>query len=368
MQRFLLLFLGLATTTMILAQSGDLPPNPEPGKCYVKCITPDVYETREVEVMVRPAYKKLTVAPAEYKIVEERVEVKPETKEFVYHPAELEWFEESYVSEEGYNELTVVPAQFGEDSEVVEVEPAQARWEYRDYEDCPSDNPGDCRMLCWVEYDPVNETVPVETLAKDASTTKDPVAEQTATIRRQRVVREAYVEEITIPAEYETITRRVLVKDETTVEQSVPAEYTNVTQEVLVKKGGATVWEEVECELTDYNLLPIFYELGSARLTSESKRIIDQKLYSLMTERPNIRIELSSHTDSRGSAASNLNLSERRAQSVVNYLIGKGINASRLVARGFGETRLKNRCSDGVSCTEREHQQNRRTEFRVLSY
>ena len=82
----------------------------------------------------------------------------------------------------------------------------------------------------------------------------------------------------------------------------------------------------------------------------------------------NVKVAISSHTDSRGSASANLQLSEQRAKAVANYLISKGINASRLVAKGFGETRLKNRCSDGLSCTEQEHAVNRRTEFRVLNF
>ncbi len=51
----------------------------------------------------------------------------------------------------------------------------------------------------------------------------------------------------------------------------------------------------------------------------------------------------------------------------VNYLMSKGINSSRLVANGYGEARLTNRCSDGVSCTEKEHQDNRRTTFRIIN-
>ena len=81
----------------------------------------------------------------------------------------------------------------------------------------------------------------------------------------------------------------------------------------------------------------------------------------------NISIELNSHTDSRGSSSANQTLSQARAQSVVNYLVAKGINKNRLVAKGFGETKLVNKCADGVTCTEAQHQQNRRTEFRIIS-
>jgi len=87
----------------------------------------------------------------------------------------------------------------------------------------------------------------------------------------------------------------------------------------------------------------------------------------VIANNPGTKMEIASHTDSRGSKASNKALSERRAQSVVSYLISKGINSSLLVANGYGETRLKNRCSDGVSCTERQHAANRRTEFRLIN-
>ena len=80
-----------------------------------------------------------------------------------------------------------------------------------------------------------------------------------------------------------------------------------------------------------------------------------------------VTVELASHTDSRGTKESNVDLSERRAQAVVNYLMTKGVHASQLVAKGYGETRLTNRCSDGVTCTEREHLANRRTEFRIIN-
>ena len=86
-----------------------------------------------------------------------------------------------------------------------------------------------------------------------------------------------------------------------------------------------------------------------------------------MKNKPYITIEISSHTDSRGSGGANQELSESRARSVVNYLIARGINSSRLVAKGYGENRLLNRCANGVSCTEKEHERNRRTEFRILS-
>ncbi len=78
-----------------------------------------------------------------------------------------------------------------------------------------------------------------------------------------------------------------------------------------------------------------------------------------------LTIEIGSHTDSRGSDSYNLKLSQARAQSVVDYLVLKGVAKDRLVAVGFGETKLVNNCANGVNCTEEEHQKNRRTTFRI---
>jgi flagellar motor protein MotB len=85
-----------------------------------------------------------------------------------------------------------------------------------------------------------------------------------------------------------------------------------------------------------------------------------------MQEHP-ITIELSSHTDCRASDEYNIDLSQKRAESAVRYLVLNGISSARMTARGYGETMLVNECADGVECTEEEHQMNRRTEFKVTS-
>lgn len=86
----------------------------------------------------------------------------------------------------------------------------------------------------------------------------------------------------------------------------------------------------------------------------------------LMKDNPNISVEMSSHTDCRGTNEYNQDLSQKRAQSSVDFIVSKGINRSRLIARGAGETELLNRCADGVNCSEDEHAINRRTEFKVI--
>lgn len=115
----------------------------------------------------------------------------------------------------------------------------------------------------------------------------------------------------------------------------------------------------------------IFFDLAKYSLRPESKTELE-RLYKLMIENPTLKIELSGHTDTRGSSSSNKVLSENRAKAVVEYLTKKGIDKSRMVAIGFGEE--KTIVSDAeiakmLTKAEKEegHQQNRRTEFKILS-
>lgn len=87
-----------------------------------------------------------------------------------------------------------------------------------------------------------------------------------------------------------------------------------------------------------------------------------------MRNHPTLKIELSSHTDSRGSDAYNMGLSQRRARAAVTYLVSRGIAEDRMIAEGYGETRLVNDCGNGVPCSREKHQANRRTEVTVLEY
>lgn len=115
-----------------------------------------------------------------------------------------------------------------------------------------------------------------------------------------------------------------------------------------------------------FELKDIYYDYNKATLRPQSMVELD-KVYDFLKRNPGIKVQLSSHTDSRGSDSYNLSLSQRRAQSCVDYLVKtRGIPSESLVAKGYGETMLTNKCANGVKCTEEEHQANRRTEIRIL--
>lgn len=106
----------------------------------------------------------------------------------------------------------------------------------------------------------------------------------------------------------------------------------------------------------------IYYDPNSADIKPESVAKLD-KIISAMAQNKNLKLSINSHTDAKGEDAYNMTLSEKRAQKVMEYFILQGIEKDRLKAKGFGETQIKNRCKNGVDCSEMEHQLNRRTEF-----
>jgi hypothetical protein len=110
----------------------------------------------------------------------------------------------------------------------------------------------------------------------------------------------------------------------------------------------------------------ILYDLASADLKPESIVRLDT-ITKTLSDNPTFVIEIASHTDSRADSTYNNELSLRRAQSVVNYLVSKGIETERLRPRGYGESKLLNECKDGVSCPEEMHALNRRTTFSIIS-
>lgn len=109
----------------------------------------------------------------------------------------------------------------------------------------------------------------------------------------------------------------------------------------------------------------IFYDYDKWDILPESEIELN-KLVEIMNDNPSWKVELGSHTDARGSDSYNEKLSQKRSDSAVNYIVNKGISKNRITAKGYGETQLINRCKNGVECSDEEHRQNRRTEFKIL--
>lgn len=119
------------------------------------------------------------------------------------------------------------------------------------------------------------------------------------------------------------------------------------------EKENKTIIEDILFESNKYTLLP------------DAQRTL-QKIVLVLNSTTGIKIEISAHTDSNGDDASNQTLSDQRAKAALDFMISKGADARRVIAKGYGETKITNRCKNGVFCTDDEHQPNRRIEFKVL--
>lgn len=133
---------------------------------------------------------------------------------------------------------------------------------------------------------------------------------------------------------------RITSIDPTTIPKPIPA-------------GSIIVMENIYYDFDEYSI-----RSGAARELDELARVMN--LY------PSMEVELIAHTDSRGARDYNFQLSYKRAESAKQYLINKGISGNRIKTFGYGEAQVRNRCTDGVNCTEEEHEYNRRTEVKIL--
>jgi outer membrane protein OmpA-like peptidoglycan-associated protein len=147
------------------------------------------------------------------------------------------------------------------------------------------------------------------------------------------------------------------------------------TQTTMGKKAPATLYSILELEKVKKGVAikieNIYYDLDKWFIRPDAAKELD-KLVKVMKDNPTLEIELSSHTDCRATAKYNQQLSSKRAEAAVSYIASQGIDAKRMIAAGYGESRLVNKCAcEGsyvVPCTEEEHQQNRRTEFKILKF
>ena len=135
-----------------------------------------------------------------------------------------------------------------------------------------------------------------------------------------------------------------------------------------IKEGKVTIdasIEPIDVIITDTEIIlnPIYFEYDKSNITKQGAAELDKLVY-VMSQNNKLVIYAKSHTDSRGSDKYNLDLSERRAKSTVQYVISKGIDASRISGNGFGESQPKVDCKN--KCTDAEYALNRRSEFLIV--
>lgn len=150
------------------------------------------------------------------------------------------------------------------------------------------------------------------------------------------------------------------------LKKKLTADKTTTTNNKSINTAAPTFEGKEITEGTVIELKNIYYDFDQSYIREDaSKELI--KVVEMMKAYPSMVIELGSHTDARGKDIYNENLSQRRAQEAINYLIKNGIDSRRLTAMGYGENKLRNGCVNFKDCTEEQHQYNRRTEIKVVS-
>ena len=133
-------------------------------------------------------------------------------------------------------------------------------------------------------------------------------------------------------------------------------------EEVMLEMSLDPIEKIIEVEKVVLN--PIYFDYDKSNVTAKAAFELDN-LVQAMKKYPDMVIYATSHTDSRGSNGYNMKLSDRRAKTTVQYVISKGIDATRISGAGKGETEMAVDC--GTNCSEEQHQMNRRSEFKILS-
>jgi outer membrane protein OmpA-like peptidoglycan-associated protein/tetratricopeptide (TPR) repeat protein len=155
-------------------------------------------------------------------------------------------------------------------------------------------------------------------------------------------------------------------------------EFTTKEQKITIASNKGKTYlpialEKEKCKVTVgddlgkcFGIKMIYFDFDKSNIRVEAA--IDlEKILDVMSQYPTMKLDIRSHTDSRGTFKYNEELSDRRAKSTINWLIKNGVDSSRLTGKGYGESQLVNKCSDAIECTEDEHQLNRRSEFIITA-
>lgn len=159
-----------------------------------------------------------------------------------------------------------------------------------------------------------------------------------------------------------TVRSSFSMEGKTIPESLLKKEMTDTTFQVIITMDRPEIGKEIS---KLYEINSIYYDLDKADIRTDAAEELD-KIVQFLTDNTQMNLELGAHTDARASTGYNLKLSQRRAESAVSYIIRRGIAKDRIKPKGYGEGQLINECSDGVECPEEMHQQNRRTEFKII--
>ena len=193
------------------------------------------------------------------------------------------------------------------------------------------------------------------------------------TLSNEKTNKKGFIELIDM-AENDELIFKCDKEDFITVRSSFSMEGKTIPESLLKKEMNDTTFQviitmdrpEIGKEISKlYEINSIYYDLDKADIRPDAAEELD-KIVQFLTDNPPMNLELGAHTDARASTGYNLKLSQRRAESAVNYIIRRGITKDRIKPKGYGESQLINECSDGVECPEEMHQQNRRTEFKII--
>lgn len=197
-------------------------------------------------------------------------------------------------------------------------------------------------------------------------------------IQGVKIALEKYVDEIDLESAFNDETKKdgnitLILQKKTPYRVTFTKEgYKPITIEIpeterddVLAKFGKISLEPVAVKNTIIKIPNIYFDFDKSSIREESFGVLEN-IVDYLNDNPEIRVELSAHTDARGKDWYNLNLSQRRAASTVDFLVKKGILKSRLVPKGYGEKKILNQCKNGVKCSDEEHELNRRVELKVL--
>lgn len=235
-----------------LAAEADLPPNAQPGKCYGRMLSPEVYEDYTEQVVATPATVKLTVIPAVVEEREERVLASEARSEFTTIPATYKTVTETVTVKAASVRTETVPAIYETVTEQVLVREAHTVWK----RGAPGPHdvvvPGSTKwlptgeVLCLVEVPAEYRTVTRQVLRQPETTRQIPVAAETAVVTHEVIDQPARVVERKVDATYKTIRVKVVTRAERTEEVQIPATYKTITKQRMVSPGRFE-WREVSC-------------------------------------------------------------------------------------------------------------------------